>query len=365
VLANYRRAVLLGEGERLAQQWKEKGKGPTAASEREELRSRLLLACPELKGASQECSQRRGVEVVDEVLAKIQRSLFRHEDESLTRCAVRLSKKCVCMRLDGRDAISSDRLDTAFEKTVDEIRRTSRLLGRIAWAERYNAASLYALGPRFGTPDDDESRRLCELAVNELGLAVQRANSRYVASRREWLLSEDPDLDLLRSAPNFKAFEATYFPPVKSLLTRPSNVHQLEAVEYVRRLLSACADRRAKLWRDRVDQRARRHPDWWTEDDDAWELVGAVATDCHRWQTRLDFIRGDQRLDGRVRVARRAPRLPRVRRPSLGRFVPDRGSRDASRRCGRECSQCGRGRRAPIGSAAWGALSERLSRPRR
>ena len=72
--------------------------------------------------------------------------------------------------------------------------------------------------------------------MNRLEQATARADSDYIASRRDWVLSEDPDLKGLRGWHKFQEFQLLYLPSDAPLTTRPRNVQQLENSRYVRDL---------------------------------------------------------------------------------------------------------------------------------
>jgi hypothetical protein len=98
------------------------------------------------------------------------------------------------------------------------------------WQELYNAACAYALPlipePEPGREGDEERRtELAKEAVRHLEQAMGRADSAYLAGRRNWLISEDPDLDGLRSYVSFKHFEAMYFPSPRATPQRPRDLH--------------------------------------------------------------------------------------------------------------------------------------------
>ncbi|WP_037501272.1 hypothetical protein [Solirubrobacter soli] len=297
-VAQYRRAVLLGSGERLTARWVEPDHEPLLPrdAQRAELRARLSSALPgadaaTAKGEDDLCAyfQRQGEDAFKELRGIIPRITFGLEDASLTRRAVALSEECVRVRLRGWSAPPTvDQL----ERRVSRSRRVSEIVGRVTWAERYNAASLYALAIRFTGASDEDKELLSVKAVQELERALQRASSGYVASRREWLLAEDPDLDALRETAAFKRFTATYFPGVDVTKARPRDGHDWECAQYVVRLVTACAMRRSALWEQRAKNGAALDPAWSAEDDAAWKLIATVAADCHHWQARLAFITG-------------------------------------------------------------------------
>jgi hypothetical protein len=136
---------------------------------------------------------------------------------------------------------------------------------------------------------------LARLAVERLGRATSCADSGYIAGRREWLVSEDPDLDGLRTHQRFREFEAMYFPSDRPTPPRPRHVRQLESARYIRELLADTADRWEKEWHRRgrqLEPRPDVHTmlDWWRTELQAWELVRQVAVDYRHWPVRLQLI---------------------------------------------------------------------------
>ena len=225
---------------------------------------------------------------------------LRHaDDRSLTRTAIQLSKQCVKVRLDyTRKALNSSH--AAAQLTRDELRNRAKNAGlrnggwrRPTWADHYNAASLYALGITCGAPRT-EHEKLADAAVEQLRRAVAAADSAYVASRRAWLVSEDPDLEGLRPQPAFKRFETTCLPAAEPAMTRPPEAHRWERSQYVHGLLVWCAEHRQELWRARADRPAgdgdQPHSEWWSEEGQAWRLVGEVAMHCEHSPTRLKLL---------------------------------------------------------------------------
>jgi tetratricopeptide (TPR) repeat protein len=170
------------------------------------------------------------------------------------------------------------------------------------WTEEYNAACLYALPllvkpPPPGEPDENEARRrvLAEEAVRHLTRAMSSTVSWYAAQRRDWVLSEDPDLDGLRRRLEFKHFEAIYFPSPLRTPRRPRDVHRWQQSCYTNKLLAQTARRWETVWHRRrnllvngIDPHAVIQ---WCEDEaDAWRLVECVAKDCRYWRARYDLI---------------------------------------------------------------------------
>lgn len=351
-IASYRSAILLGAGERLVEQWRagDEAGARTRRDEqldtfRERLHEPLEQLCEESYAGTAAC--RAGIpldkllagcadgrpelllrEVFQVTALAILKALRRSahwmplaDQTTLTRRAIKLSEACVRLRLEHTrsELGQTPRKPMANVAALDDVVRRVRLdaadvgrrrmgagparggrsalrsrrLRRATWAERYTAASLYALGIRCG--GRGEAQQLAWRAIRQLEAAIAASDSGYVASRRAWLISEDPDLDALRPLRPFQRFEATYFPSPQPTVRRPERVHDWEVVQYVRGLLSACATKRADLWRRRLESQNGRRPsepraEWWREEQQAWHLVGEVAEHCAHWQTRLKLI---------------------------------------------------------------------------
>ena len=91
---------------------------------------------------------------------------------------------------------------------------------------------------------DADRTVLAQAAVDHLERAIESAESGYVASRRAWLVSEDPDFDALRPTGRFQRFEAIYFPSHHPMVARRRDSHRWELIEYVRELIAAYTSRR-------------------------------------------------------------------------------------------------------------------------
>jgi hypothetical protein len=165
------------------------------------------------------------------------------------------------------------------------------------WHEHYNAACAYALVLQDTVHLTDAELRstFARMAVCRLQKATTRADSGYIASRRDWLVSEDPDLKGLRDTAEFKDFEVTYLPASRPTPRRPKNVQQLESSRYMKDLLVATAQLWQTGWRRRacaLDAPPDIHQvlDWFTHELDMWRHVRAVATDYRHSGTRLELI---------------------------------------------------------------------------
>jgi hypothetical protein len=157
------------------------------------------------------------------------------------------------------------------------------------WHEYYTAACAYALPLLIKEDCDDVRDALAERAIGELRQATACADSGYIASRADWLLAEDPDLDGLRPHERFKAFETVYLPSGEATPRRPRKLQRLETTRYTDELFAAAARRCALVWRERdgADADAR---DRWRAEKRVWELVARAADNYRHWRARLELL---------------------------------------------------------------------------
>jgi hypothetical protein len=217
---------------------------------------------------------------------------------SLTRATVKVSSLVVEARL--RWVANGKRCPTDLD---DYIKQASSRLDEIEkgrdfdrWQEHYNAACIYAL-PLLATdnPPPEMAAELTAQAVRRLELAVEKADSAYIASRRDWLISEDPDLRGLRSQPRFKRFEAAYLPSPARAPQRPSSVHKWEVSRYTLALMRATARRWEDEWERRRanldgDGDVRTVLSWSRDEGRAWRLMREVAVNYRDWDTRHKLL---------------------------------------------------------------------------
>ena len=341
IIGRYRRAVLLAQDE-LARQWRRTGPpemdGWTRRDrQRRHLRRRLepsLARLFEPIGDSRRTGRTPWAELIGEPpsgptgtegerarlelqellqlaacdeavrLRRLVSGPLRQRGTTLTPTAAGLAECCMRQRLAWTQAALAAKPDVTEHPTAAAVR--DRLApyrprgGFGDWQELYNAACAYALPliPQPGPEDADDERRRTELAeeaVRHLERAMGRADSAYVAGRRNWLISEDPDLDGLRSHVSFKHFEAMYFPSPRATPQRPRDLHQWELSRYTQDLLTATAWRWEACWHRRgrqLDSRPDLHEmlDWWTDEASAWERVQQVARHHRHWRARYELI---------------------------------------------------------------------------
>jgi tetratricopeptide (TPR) repeat protein len=335
VLARYRRIVLLG-GPRLALQWRHTGSKDDWTerdAQRLDLRDRLR---PRLTQHLSEVDPLPGgrpvAELLDEPtgeeddpgrLVNELRRLFVHhalaEIESLhgalramtpragrdlstlSAASLRLTKVIIeerCRWLERQLGENPQRWiwDAGTpEHIAADIERATGGRQMLRWHERYNAACAYALPllvEDHSAPDVRDA--LAVEAVDQLQQATSCADSGYIATRRDWLLSEDPDLAGLRAHRCFKAFEAMYFPAAAPTPRRPRIVQPLEVSRYAGDILDAAAVRWQAEWRARG--RHESPPElhelvkWWENEAELWHLVGRSAWNHRRWRARFELL---------------------------------------------------------------------------
>lgn len=186
------------------------------------------------------------------------------------------------------------------------------------YQEHYNAACAFSL-PLLSDGRVLESREadlLVASAVKRLERAISCADSGFVATRRDWLLSDDPDLDGLRTQDDFKHFEATYFPSATDTCKRPPEQHIWEMSRYTLDLLSTTSGGFAKAWRNRKsvlepEIEVRSLADWCELETRAWGLMRDVTRNHRHWQTRVRLIDFARNLSTRGHFAAPAVAFPR------------------------------------------------------
>jgi hypothetical protein len=341
--ARYRRNVLLG-GRVLSKQWLSTPDTEGGADRRDQQRKHLRRC---LRPLLQEKLERVGESSrVDLALADAERitdaqflelrelfaayalldcgqmrdELRRRDRATLTAETVQLTELCISLRLDWVRHTSARRRHQASPvpwppKAGDIETRIRRIERRRSWHwhEHYNAACAYAL------PLLDQSLMkvdpLAKRAVDQLKRATARADSDYIASRRDWVLSEDPDLKGLRGRREFEEFQFLYLPSDRPVPCRPRNVQQLESSRYVRDLLAATAERWLLAWRAHGRASAARDTamvrEWFDEERRAWDNVREVALNFRHPRTRFELIDGLRAGAARHSFARPAVRFPR------------------------------------------------------
>jgi hypothetical protein len=235
------------------------------------------------------------------------RRLLRHlrphplERILLSPQSAQLTARCIEVRLDWIQYILTDKQSKSWppepRRLHDQIRAIEGRRGFDLWHEHYNAACVYALPLMARDVRTEPSRadKLAKCAVVRLARATAHAESAYVAGRRDWLLSEDPDLDGLRAHARFKDFEAMNFPAAEPTAFRPLAVKTLESSRYVQALLTETARCWEQAWHERGRHlqpcpEVHQLLDWWNDEREAWELVREVALNNRHWPARVALL---------------------------------------------------------------------------
>jgi hypothetical protein len=324
VSARYRRNVLLG-GRVLAQQWCAPS-GEPGCTLRDQQRARLRTVlrtrlAPKLGGDCAMALAEPSAEFNQGQFLALRELFAEHalndctalcgelkRGSRLTHATLQLTEVCIGVRLSWvRHRMTSP--DTAWVppdigSQIDAIEREhKRDFGQ--WHEQYNAACAWAL-PLADSDirDSYEADLYADEAVTRLERATACADSAYIASRRDWVVSEDPDLAALRSRQEFKEFELLFLPAEGFTPSRPQNVQQIESSRYVRDLLAAVAARWQHTWRER---RAEAIADidgalvrgWFEEERRVWASVYDVALNFRHPKARVNLLEA-QRECGRA-----------------------------------------------------------------
>ncbi len=325
ISARYRRNVLLG-GRVLATQWCAPAGEPGSRlrdQQRERLRTVLRpRLAPKLNGSN--CAialAEPGAEFNEKQFLALRELFAEHaiadcaalrrelkRGSRLTHATLQLTELCIRVRLSWvRHRIGAPDTpwfppDVAGDIAVieGEHKRAFR-----EWHEQYNAACAWALAlADEGVSASYQADEYADRAVARLERATACADSAYIASRRDWVVSEDPDLGALRARQEFKEFEVLYLPADGFTPSRPQNVLQIESSRYVRDLLAAVAACWQATWRERradavaeVDGALVRG--WFEEERRAWTHVHEVAVNFRHPKARVSLIEA-QRACGRA-----------------------------------------------------------------
>jgi hypothetical protein len=193
------------------------------------------------------------------------------------------------------------------------------------WHEQYNAACAWALLlADHRVAASYQADEYADRAVARLERATACADSAFIAARRDWVVSEDPDLADLRSRQEFKEFELLYLPAEGFTPSRPQNVQQIESSRYVRDLLAAIATRWQQTWRERradaiaeIDGALVRG--WFEEERQVWTRVHEVALNFRHPKARVNLIETQRACGRAVGVG-----FPQYEREALCRSCADK-----------------------------------------
>lgn len=136
---------------------------------------------------------------------------------------------------------------------------------------------------------------LARLAVGHLVEILKGTESGFIARHREWILSDDPDLDALRPHKYFQDFEGRYFPSLNPAGARPTFIHSSEASRYLSDVLCHVAREMEKRWHYRSellknDVDVHRQIRWWDEEFAIWTAILDFCVNSRYWQSRVALL---------------------------------------------------------------------------
>lgn len=196
-----------------------------------------------------------------------------------------------------------------------DIRILSRVIKRIlrggalrSWHEHYNAACAFAVlllpdsgssggaeihtdGAAEGQSTGEARELIRRAALVELDKAAACSDSGFLASQRDWILTEDPDLDVLRGTREFRTFEATTFGSVLGSPQRGPRLSHWEQEAYVTDVIHAVAQQLASFWRRQSSDSAPSAGEGWLETErEAWYLIKLLTANRLDPTTRDEVV---------------------------------------------------------------------------
>ncbi len=223
----------------------------------------------------------------------------RRPNATLSPAAVRLASVLMDMRRRWiRHRVLNDE-SVAWRVDPDQLAVNVRKIGgrRWAWTEEYNAACIFAAPMLVATVQEDPPRadRFAGYARERLQRAMASATSAAIAARRDWVVSEDPDLAALRRHEEFKQFEAMYLPSATRTPHRPKLVQRWQMSRFTRALILGSAERWEGFWQRRGRELAEAVDagqvlGWLQDEAETWRLIDRVAEHHRHWRVRLELI---------------------------------------------------------------------------
>jgi tetratricopeptide (TPR) repeat protein len=130
-------------------------------------------------------------------------------------------------------------------------------------------------------------------AVSQLYKAVACGDSGFLASQREWLLAEDPDLDILRGTSVFFDLEASTFGSVRATQRRGPQIVTWRIRTFTSRFVLNIARQMNEFWRSRPelpDINSQEFDAWLTLEKAAWEIVADLCREHLDSTARSDAV---------------------------------------------------------------------------
>lgn len=307
-IAHYRKIVLIS-GHSIVDQWKQVRRLPRSNSHRRDMEKLLLEVCatpPDLKRctgrelrralcitAYDEATELRHVLRWWRIKHPFRKPHLLPRTVAMTRASIAECSKVIER---SREHDRAPAIDERLRHMDERVRRCARFTGLRSWQGHYNAACLYAipLSDERDQYDKSARQRFAERSVEQLQLATSFADSAFVASRRDWLISEDPDLGGLRKEPEFTRLVSMYFPTHATTHLRPAEPAELSTrhTYELLRSIAACWGATWKLRASAVDDAMARHalPDWWHDDSLAWSMIADVSACPADWRAHLALV---------------------------------------------------------------------------
>jgi tetratricopeptide (TPR) repeat protein len=146
----------------------------------------------------------------------------RPPDRPYTRLALRLSVRCMRLRLAyalahaGQESVLRRELESLDDGIWEAIGSWFGVRHTVKqWHEAYLAACAYGIAHSYrqqGRTWGVDAAELADQSVDWLERATACADSAFVATRRRWMVDEDPDLASVRGTDRFVLWKNVYFP---------------------------------------------------------------------------------------------------------------------------------------------------------
>ncbi|WP_431897017.1 hypothetical protein [Micromonospora haikouensis] len=162
----------------------------------------------------------------------------------------------------------------------------------MSFADHYMAACVYSLVLSWPFPNA-EADAVVGKALEHLRAALATQETPIAGHLRDWLLSGDRDLDLLRRRPEFTHFERDMFPRPELVPPRPADMLAVCSRAYARDLISKAADLLEQQWHRNGERGGDVHDlrRWLERDVELWDVLRRIAADrAWYWRNRARFI---------------------------------------------------------------------------
>ncbi|MGY3519518.1 hypothetical protein ACVMYR_24760 [Micromonospora sp. PTRAS2] len=166
------------------------------------------------------------------------------------------------------------------------------LVRPMSFADHYEAACVYSLVLCWPVSENDAGTAVRK-AVAHLRAALATQETPIAGHLRDWLLSDDRDLDPLRRRPEFAHFEREMFPRPEVVPPRSTDILKVCSRAYARDLISQAADLLEQQWHRNAEHGGDVHDlrRWLERDVELWRVLRRIAADrAWYWKDRALFI---------------------------------------------------------------------------